>query len=228
MPSGIFDRTNWRKINAEKAKNRRKYIDIELLKKRYLVDNVSTNKLAKEFNVNNGTLRKRLIELGIKIRSFSEAQKLINHPSFIERLGYDKWYGLAHSKKARIKRSNSHTGKKFTKERRINMSKGIGRGINNKTYKKDAKYKAIHSWLCSNVPKKHICSYCGDTTKITHWANLDWKYDRERLDSWLELCPHCNLTYDKNYKFRIKLLKKLNISNIDIPSDGQKNTFKFD
>lgn len=203
----------------------RKPINDELLLKRYLDDKISTYKLVKEFGVCNSTLRNRLRDLKVEIRGAKEAQVLIPHISIMERLGYDGWYKLCQSESARKKRSISHTGKKFTEERKINMRIGIGKGINNKSYKQNAKYKAIHAWMCKNHKKIGICSYCGSSNKTTHWANLDWKYNRLDIHSWLELCPKCNLNYDKSFDFRTKLLSDLRIIGIDIPSISQKNTF---
>lgn len=223
MPKGYFtDRRLWLQKKREASFRTRKKIDIELLKKRYVEDRISTHALQKEFGVTNNTIRKRLIESGITIRGCGNAQKLIPHDNPLIKMGYDKWYSVTHSPEAKRKRILAQTGKKHSESWKLHMRLGIGRGKENALYKKDAKYKAIHAWVCNNWSKKGMCQYCGATPKVTHWANLDWKYDRENKDTWLEMCQACNNRYDKNITFRHQLLNDLNIKSIVIPDENTK------
>lgn len=237
MPKGYFtNRALWLQRKREASFRLRKPIDIKLLKKRYLVDKISTYALQKEFGLTNNILRQRLVEAGVKLRSYREAQALIPHefPFKIEKVGYKKWYSITQSPKARKKRAISHTGKKFSEDRKRHIREGIGRGRKNKLYLGEkAGYKAKHCWFNFNGFKMGVCSYCGKkgvSTKRnktgTHWSNLDWEYNRENKKSWTELCPSCNHSYDKAYPFRVKLLKKLGLlTEIKIPQAGQKNPY---
>ena len=199
-----------------------KDIDVELLKERYLIDKISTHALQKEFDLTNNAIRNRLKKAGIRLRSWREAQLLIPHESPIKKLGYERWYSVTQSPKARKKRAVSHTGKKFSDERKRHMRGGIGTGKNNHSYLGDkAKYKAKHTWVCRHWSKTGTCSYCKKKPKKTVWANLDWKYDREKKNTWLELCNTCNRVYDTYPSFRIIMLKELGIKLQHVPS---KNT----
>lgn len=206
MPSGHFeDRTLWlQKLREANAKSK-KHIDIDLLKKRYLVDKISTHKLQSEFGVSNSTLINRLKSSGVSIRGCGEAQNLIEHEDPIRRIGYDRWYAKTQSPEARMKRSISHTGKKFSGERKKNISLGIGRGYKNKVFKgKNAGYSASHLWINKYWKKSGYCHNCkkkaspyGKNSVGTDWANIDGKYNRDSKDGWKELCRSCHRLFDK-------------------------------
>lgn len=205
MPKGYFtDRTLWLQKKREASIKARKPIDVELLKKRYLVDKISTYALQKEFNLTNTAIRNRLKGMGIQLRGWRDAQLLIPHESPIEKIGFDKWYSLTQSLEARKKRSISHTGKKFTEERKKHMSDGIGKGNSNKIYIGDrATYGAKHLWINKHYIKTGICEDCGGKplpftkNKIgTEWANVSGKYDREDRNDWRELCRSCHKKFD--------------------------------
>jgi len=53
---------------------------------------------------------------------------------------------------------------------------------------------------------------------MPHSLRKYWKYNREDLNTWLELCPKCHQKYDKNYDFRRKLLNDLGIKLHEIPT----------
>lgn len=206
MPSGHFkDRTLWLRKLREATAKKRIPIDIDLLKKRYLVDKISTYKLQKEFGVSNCTLINRLKQNGVKLRGWSDAQKLIEHENPVDKIGYENWYKQTQSLEARKKRSISHTGKKLSDERKRNMANGIGRGYNNKLFKgKGVGYFASHIWINNNWTKTGICQNCKKQGKPnnknyigTEWANIDGKYDRDSKDSWKELCHRCHMLFDR-------------------------------
>jgi len=63
-----------------------------------------------------------------------------------------------------------------------------------------AGYSAKHRWILNNWKKTGKCEMCFITVRsekktrlkhLTHWHNLDNKYNRVRSD-WVELCPKCH------------------------------------
>lgn len=179
--------------------------DDKLIIDRYLIDKISTYKISKELGLCNSTIRNRLKRLGIKLRDISSAQRLIPHIGLIARMGYEEWYRHAQSTIAREKRSISHTGEKFSEERKRHMREGIGHGDKNHRWLgNNAGYSSKHITINKYWPKTGVCQNCGKVgipnghNKIgTQWANVDHKYNRDDKSTWMEMCSSCNLLYDK-------------------------------
>ncbi|NCN26004.1 hypothetical protein GW915_00360 [bacterium] len=68
-----------------------------------------------------------------------------------------------------------------------------------------AAYNSIHRWIQANWKKIGICSKCGGRPRPfgirrwgTEWHNVDGEYDRNRPETWVEVCKRCHNLLDKN------------------------------
>lgn len=67
----------------------------------------------------------------------------------------------------------------------------------------NASYNAKHRWIQKHWQKTGICQKCFKEVKPygrrkwgTEWHNLDGKYDREKIETWIEVCKSCHNKLD--------------------------------
>lgn len=95
----------------------------------------------------------------------------------------------------------------------------IQSGLKNNSYKKrsirsgkqiyawlgeNASYSSKHKWIQKHWQKTGICENCkkevapfGRRKYGTEWHNLNKKYNRDKREDWMELCPKCHHIFDK-------------------------------
>lgn len=120
------------------------------------------------------------------------------------------------SLESRKKLSESHKGKKHSKETKEKMSisalknprrywlgKHTVSGEKSGTWKGDkVGYWGIHKWLYKYYGKANYCENlkCSKKSKIFHWALIKNKnYERKR-DNFMQLCMSCHWKYDEIIK----------------------------
>lgn len=68
-------------------------------------------------------------------------------------------------------------------------------GSENKLWKgDDATYGALHLRVEAARGKPKLCSWCGKTEGVFHWANLSGKYTD--VEDYERLCVSCHIAYD--------------------------------
>ncbi len=74
---------------------------------------------------------------------------------------------------------------------------GMNKGSENPMWKGDnVKYLGLHMWVRRRLGKATVCQFCGENTKMIHWANKSHEYKRDLAD-WFSLCVPCHRSYDK-------------------------------
>lgn len=102
--------------------------------------------------------------------------------------------------------SESHKGKKQSKETIEKRMKSIRREKHYAWKGDDVGYGALHIWVKKELGQPTTCEHCKKSDlkgmKI-HWANKTGLYKRNKKD-WLRLCVSCHRQYDFKHKITMK------------------------
>lgn len=78
-----------------------------------------------------------------------------------------------------------------------------------------ATYNSKHRWIQKHWQKTGKCEICSivpvqtGRNRVTYWANLDGKYNRDDKSTWMEMCAKCHKRYDQPESKEQKIIDKI-------------------
>jgi hypothetical protein len=158
------------------------YQNKKWLYRKYIIEENSIVKIAKEIRCSPATIWNYLKKFRIEIRpkgTYERSEiwykrKGKNHPMFGKKHSLETKRMMSFSKKGRI-------------------------GIKSSRWKGDkASCSAKHKWIIRNLGKAKICIFNPNHIASRYnWANISGKYTRNLID-YAPMCPSCHLLFDRN------------------------------
>jgi len=161
-------------------------------------------------NYKGGMIKKKCIHCGMEFEVFPYIK---DKAKFCSRMCRDKF---GHTKEAREKMSNSHKGKKLSKEHKDKISKSVSIALTGKKFSEETKQKQSesHKGKWTKTLKESIrqrdnftCQYCGEkqTTRKLDVHHIDYNKENLNPDNLISLCLKCHRITSGNRDYHYAL-----------------------